>query len=70
MEYINGKVKTIPIQNPINPRQVIIVLTMSNPNKTKTCFETIIKLPFIDSNAESLPKIISGMVRKFKNEII
>lgn len=70
IEFKKGIVKKTPIQNPIKPRQTIIILTISNPNKTKKCLETIVKLPFIASKAGSFPKIIRGMVKKVKNEMI
>ena len=62
--------KNIPIQNPNIPRQVAKIPTINNPKSTIICFLTILKLALIAAIADKSPKIISGIVKNVKNEMI
>lgn len=50
--------------------QTIKVDTISKPNKIKNCLDTTIKLALMASYALRLPKMINGMVKKLKKEIL
>lgn len=69
MAYMNGRVKKIPIQQPIKPTKDAIKPTNNNKRRTKGCFRTICKLNRIASIAFKSPKIIRGIVKTVKKEI-
>ena len=67
---MKGIVKNIPIQKPISPSIAIITATIRRPSNMKNCLETIMKLPLIASATLRFPKIIRGITKKVKNEMV
>ena len=70
MEYMNGKVKKIPMQQPMNPTMAAIIATITSPNRINGCFKTTTILELMASIAFKFPNMINGMVRKVKNDIV
>ena len=60
----------MPIQKPKIPIIAAIIDTIINPNMVNGCFETIIILDFMASMGFNFPKIINGIVKNVKNDIV
>lgn len=70
MEYMNGIVKNIPMQNAKKPIEAPIKEIDNNPKMNKGCLETTTALDLIASIAFNCPKTMKGIVKNVKKDIV
>lgn len=60
----------MPIKKAKTPINAAINATISNPNNTRGCLETIMILDFMASMESNFPKTINGIVKNVIKEIV